>query len=198
MRCVSDRRRWRHATHLIDAIRDGPGAVRVPRSVPREIPLMKRVFFIIVCVSVTGSIVIGLSELGDASIGATLRRDGWRITQRQVLYGGDFPGASVVQRLFAERDDSSIEVILTAYRIINRDQLKASLLQQGRTMTIGSRQGSVYPIAGSIPSSAFVMLGNTQAVTLEYGLRSFGNLMDITSQPFPNELVPLVERLVVK
>ncbi len=132
------------------------------------------------------------------SVPSILRQQGWQVTQIWTSYEGDLPHASATRRTFAIQSRTPVQPVVTEYRIVDRDALRQALEGDGhQMMEIGSRHGYAHPIAGLVPSSAFVLIGDDTAVTVEYGLHGFGNLMDWSQNPVPQELIPMIDELQV-
>lgn len=137
-----------------------------------------------------------------SSIRSAFESEGWNLNvDRDVPsdalpVAGDLGGTGRMHEYMAVKSDTMIEPVITVFRITDRAALTRDVATlSDRARRFGMRDGYLLDIPGSVPSSAFVVIGKTQLVFIAYGLRGTGNLMPWSSDDPAPELTALISRL---
>lgn len=170
---------------------------------------MKKYFLIIIILSAVTLIGIAMSHASfglqtgstrnKESVQTLLQRNGWKVTETVWVSESDVSGLRVIERVFAEHDDAHLQVALTRYQIDDAALFEQALRDPlARVQRVGSREGTVLPVAGLVPASLWVTHHGNHLYSIEYGVQHAFNFMEWDGSPVPSEITALIDLLPVE
>ena len=111
----------------------------------------------------------------------------WQTVRQNALddtSGRILAGMRATRETLTQEQGAHTQLMLTELTIVDADQLASFLRDPSVSQTsIAGRSGYMVPMAGLTSSTAFLLVGSSAALLIEYGDDRYGNLM-----PWPETL----------